>query len=116
MFFFQLVFTTECSIDVSMDAATGFGDRQADLISSYYQRSAMAAWSIISNASSLVQLLGAGINATQFLLARTNLTAADRGRAQWVRDGHQLALEFLDYSQRNESMPPPLLLRLERYA
>jgi hypothetical protein len=75
----------------------------------------MAAWSIISNTSSLIQLLGAGICAARFLLARTNLTAANRKRAQWVQDGHQLALELLDCSQRNEPIPPALLSRFESY-
>jgi hypothetical protein len=75
----------------------------------------MSTWSIISNTSSIVQLLGAGINVIQFLLARTNLTGAERARTQRLRDGRLLALELISCSQRGTPIPPACFSRLEQY-
>ncbi len=75
----------------------------------------MDPWTVISNTSSLVQLLGAGIAASQFILQRVNLTADERARAVRICEGNQLALDLIASCQGDQPVSPQLLLRVERH-
>jgi len=68
----------------------------------------MDPWAVTSNASSLVQLLGADIAASQPILQRVNLTANERAQAVHICEGNQLALDLIANCQVDQ----PLSLQL----